>query len=121
MNNPSRKRERLLKKHIIHKAQDFSHIIQDGKVVHGHYFKCFVLPCEESKIGFAVSKRFGKAVQRNFIKRRMREVYRKNNRCFGHWQMIMMPKFSTAKASFQELEKDFNQIIERIGEFFDTE
>lgn len=121
MNNLSRKRERLLKKHIIHKAHDFSHIIHKGNVVHGRHFKCFVLPCDQPQIGFAVSKRFGKAVQRNFLKRRMREVYRKNNRFFGNWQIILMPKFSTAKASFQALENDFNQIIERIGELFDTE
>ncbi len=120
MNNLSHTGERLLKKHIIHKSHEFSHIIHKGQAVHGRFFKCYVISSDQPKAGFAVSKRFGSAVERNYLKRRMREVYRKNNRCCGNWHMIMMPKLSAGLASFQDLEKDFNQIIQRIGELFDT-
>ncbi len=120
MNNPFYKGERLLKKQIIQKSHEFSYIIHKGRAVHGRYFRCYVLSSDQPKIGFAVSRRFGSAVERNYLKRRMREVYRKNNHCYGNWHMIIMPKSSTSQASFQDLEKDFYQIIQRIGELFDT-
>ena len=68
------KTERLLKRASFLKLSRF------GKKIQTRYFIAAILGAETDKtrIGITVSKRVGKAVERNRIKRIVRDYYRKN-------------------------------------------
>jgi len=76
-----KKEERLKSKKII------SQLFENGKIVHAHPFKV-LYKCTDSNnstfpVRFAVSvskKNFKKAVERNRLKRKIREAYRLNKR-----------------------------------------
>ncbi len=70
--------ERLTRK------SDFDFVFRRGEKFVGRYFICYLVRREEqgSKIGFAVSRKVGKAVVRNRIKRYIREMYRTHRGAF---------------------------------------
>ncbi len=120
MNDSSLIDEKLNKRSIIRKSTEFSEIINNGVLKQSQYFKVYFLPSEINRVGFAVSRKFGNAVCRNQIKRRMREIYRKNKSCLGNWRMILIPSKDFMMASFHIVEKDFRQLMNGIGDAFDT-
>lgn len=61
-------------------ASDFSYLKSDSQVFSTKfvriYYKNSRLNESKSRLGIAVSKKFGNAVKRNFVKRRVREYFR---------------------------------------------
>ncbi len=61
-------------------SSDFQRTFQQGRKLVTSLFVVYILanrqPC--SRFGLAVSKRVGKAVVRNFVKRRLRELFRQH-------------------------------------------
>ena len=82
MGETLRKNEKLKSKKLIEQ------LFAEGKRVKSFPFQLIYLPADQSsemqlKVGFSVPKRIVKrAVDRNRIKRMMREVYRKNKKLF---------------------------------------
>jgi ribonuclease P protein component len=74
----------LRKSEIVKRKADFHRILSGGRKFEGDMLSCFVLqsPCSATdrepgvKVGFAVRRLFKKAVDRNRLKRLMREAYR---------------------------------------------
>ena len=114
MNNGSHRDEKLPKREVIKKQDDFRNILQNGKRWHGSCLRFFFLKAEERRIGFAVSKRFGKAVYRNKVKRLMREGYRRNKNSIGSFMMIMMPHAGINQIDYYCIEKDIQNFIHYI-------
>ena len=70
------------------------------------------------KVGYTVTKKNGNAVNRNRIKRRLRQVvtnvihkYGKNN-----WNYVLIGKKKVIKADFEELNKEFISALKKIHE-----
>ena len=76
------KNESLKKGEILRGRGTFDDIFKRGNKYKGKVITIFVLPAEQNQMGVAVSKRFKRAVDRNTIRRRIREIYRKNKRWF---------------------------------------
>ena len=100
--------------------RDFNIVYELGKWYQGKYFSVIIYIPEESfglKAGFSVRKKiYKRAVDRNKIKRRMREIVRlhKNELLKSLW-LIIHARSNTLKASYKELNKDFEEICRKAG------
>ena len=67
-----------------------------------------------SRWGFTVSRRVGKAVARNRVKRRLREILRRTPLQSG-WDIIFIARPSAARANYASLGKSVRGLLLRAG------
>ena len=69
---------------------------------------------EGSRFGFVTSKKVGKAVVRNTVKRRLREIARQVP-VKGGWDLVLVAQKGTGQASFQQLKEAVLELWVRAG------
>jgi ribonuclease P protein component len=66
----------------------------------------------QSRLGITVPSRLGKAVLRNRLKRRVREVFRLNRAALpGGWDILVNPREAVIKIPFQTLVRELLQLF----------
>ena len=71
---------------------------------------------DHSRFGFVVSKRIGKAVQRNKIKRRMREATRlRLAKIKPGFDLVFIARQPIAQASYADIEQTLELLLEKSG------
>lgn len=105
-----KKINRLKKNHdialIVQKKQ---RIYRDNYIVYYQYAET-----EVPKIAFSVSKKYGKAVERNKAKRRARSIIRNELNKITNVTMVVVIKTTSKDSSYAELEKDLLYCIKTI-------
>ena len=82
-----------------------------------------VLYCRKSRggknrLGLTVGKKTGKAVVRNRVRRRLREIYRLNEqRLVKGVDIVIVARTAAVSATFRELEEDFLRAANKLGLF----
>lgn len=82
---------------------------------------CLVLYCrpnhtDVNRVGITVSKKLGKAVQRNRVRRRLREVYRLNEALFAPgYDIVVVARSRCIRTSFPELTQAYLSLAEKAG------
>ena len=66
------------------------------------------------RVGFSVSRRVGKAVIRNSVKRRLKEIVRQRD-IEGSLDIVITARMPAAQASYRDLERAFEQLFKRTG------
>ena len=93
--------------HRLKKNKQFNYIYRKGEKVKSKNFNLFIIkskyPCY--RIGYSISKKEGKANQRNLLKRRLREIVRKNNLPKGYHNYILQVKPGACELGYQQIEQ----------------
>lgn len=80
----------------------------------GAFYNVYFQKSDKLAIAFSVSKKYGKAVERNYAKRVMREICRKTLNSLPCVKIVIVVKKEAKSASFVDLQKDLIKQIEYI-------
>lgn len=109
------KKEELKKSEIIKNSKEFEKILRNGKWISSPFFIIYYRKAPGRKVGFAVSKRVKKKVERNRIRRRLREIYRRNKELFPEKiHIILMGIPETGEAPFTSLLETLREMTEKL-------
>lgn len=103
------------------KALKLNHIFRRLYATSGHANSYLVLYArknntETNRVGITVSKKLGKAVVRNRIRRRLREVYRLNESRFAPgWDVVVVARSRCLTANFEKLTQSYLALAEKAG------
>ena len=92
--------KRVYKKPKAYYNRDFTVLIRDNKT-------------KNPRFGFSIGKSVGKAVVRNKLKRRLREIVRLNYSNINNVDIVIIPKKHTADFDYKRLEKSFKNVIKK--------
>lgn len=101
--------------HKLRKGCEFQAVFRFRGRVRTATFTLHFAPGKNShdRLGLAVSKKAGGAVERNKIKRRFREVFRRNRTAEGPWiDIVARPEKSIAELPFAILESEWKQAVD---------
>lgn len=97
------------------KNSDFQKLLKKGKRVFSPALTIIYTPCtNQSVMGIALSKKHGKAVVRNRIKRLIRAAFCNNiKKLNGCYSMVILPKVSE-EYNYNNIEKSLVSCMKRI-------
>lgn len=78
----------------------------------------YIMPnqSERNRFGVVTSKKIGKAVRRNRIKRQLRSIIRTNlDKLCGHNDVVLIARYNIVGSEYQALEKDFLKVMKKAG------
>ncbi len=103
----------------IRKRTEFAELYRKGRRIRGQYFHLVFQPneCGFSRLGVVVSKKIGKAVVRNRIKRWFREVFRKNKVLLAKpVDMVLIAQKDILGLDWESLVEEYRSMVKKISE-----
>lgn len=99
--------------HRLRKNNQFSFIYKKGERFHSEHFTLFALKSkyESYRIGFSISKKLGKANQRNKLKRRLKEISRRDLKIPSFCNLVVLAKDGACELSFEEIKKEMLKLF----------
>ena len=97
---------------------EFRRIYRKGKSVVSPYM---VLYCQKNRqgrtrLGITVSTKLGKAVVRNRVRRRFREIWRLNKDIMvPGWDIILVARVRAVETPYQKLDKAYRRMLKEAG------
>ncbi len=95
------------------KQADFQRLFQKGKRAFSPSLTVIYRPAEKMTMGISIGKRHGKSVQRNRIKRLLREAFRlTQGEMKGKYAIVLIPKVSD-EYSFHTFQRHLQCMIKK--------
>mgnify|MGYP006306739869 FL=1 len=98
--------------------KDFQKVFNYGKSIASKYLVLYWNPnkLENNRFGFSISKRIGKAVVRNKLKRRLKEIIRTRlNKTDSSYDIIIIARKPVNDLGFLEIKDDLKKLYKRAG------
>ncbi len=98
----------------IRRTQEFSHVLKKGRKRSSRLFSLHLVTGSggPSRLGIIVTRRMGKAVQRNRVKRILREVFRQlHSHLPPGLDVVVVAKPPLARAGLKDVEIEFRDTI----------
>jgi len=109
-------RNKLPRKATLKSRKEIDRLLRSGHRQSGDYF---VLVWDRSdcfRYGIFVSGRYGSAVERNRLKRLVREAVRLNQHLLTEPRVVgVLPKRGTGKLDFEQVDRDIRALFTRIS------
>lgn len=71
---------------------------------------------QSNRLGLTVSTKIGKAVHRNRVRRRLREIFRLNDRYVRQgYDVVIVARVKSRYSSYRELESDYVFLMKKLG------
>ena len=108
----------LNKQYRITHKKVYDRTYQGGKRISGRYLIVFMREngMAYNRFGFVTSKKVGKAVTRNLVKRRLRALVRQEMPRFkGNYDVVIVARYNIKEAEFTALKKDFLIVMRKAG------
>lgn len=121
----------MKRKYSLKGKRHFKNVFRKGKKLKGNFVQILVLKSNENryhkqngkereefeiKIGFSVPKRFGKAVRRNWAKRRIRSIVSDLiPEMNGSYCIIIKPELRFREEKFTAIQEEIRNLLEKAG------
>lgn len=102
----------------IRKKSEFSELYKRGRCARGKYFNLIYLPNElgHSRMAAVTSKKVGNAVHRNKIRRRARELFRRNKDLLKYpLDILLIAKRDIRTAGWRDLRDHYYSALQAIS------
>ncbi|HET9418340.1 MAG TPA: ribonuclease P protein component [Chthoniobacterales bacterium] len=101
------------------RESEFRQVRQRGRIARGNLFTLGLLQNESAapvRAGIITSRKLGRAVVRNRVRRRLREIIRRHQYevAAGTW-MVIIARPSAARVSYQRLEEEWLRLAKRAS------
>ena len=95
------------------KQADFQRLFKSGKRAFSSSLTVIYRPAEQMRMGISIGKKHGKSVQRNRIKRLIREAFRlSRDQMQGNYTIVLIPKVSDEYA-FETFKRHLEWMIKK--------
>ena len=94
---------------------DFLRAQAQGRRLHTRHFGIILAPApaDTPRLGLAVTRRLGKAVRRNRVKRLLREFFRRHKYQLPPQDLVIMAKKGAAELNYRQVEEELGRLLLR--------
>lgn len=114
------KRFGFRKEEHLHAPNEFREVYSKGTLFKSRYLNLYLLYLYENnktslkRLGISVNKRIKKAVERNRLKRYIREIFRLNkNRLIKGIDLVVVIKLKSIELNFHKMERELLQLFKK--------
>jgi ribonuclease P protein component len=103
----------------IKKTDDFSSVFNFRKRISGQFLVMHYMPnaLEHARVGLIVGKKTARlAVQRNYMKRLLRELFRQEHHVLSGLDILVRPQKPFSHADFAVIKAEFHQLLTKLCE-----
>ena len=93
--------------------QEFLRAQAQGKRFHTRHFGVTLAPMAEGqpRLGLVATRRMGKAVQRNRVKRLLREFFRRHQTGLPAFDLVIMAKKGAEALEYHQVEEELSRLL----------
>ncbi|MBU4447040.1 MAG: ribonuclease P protein component [Proteobacteria bacterium] len=93
--------------------QEFLRAQAQGKRFHTRHFGVTLAPMAEGhpRLGLVATRRMGKAVQRNRVKRLLREFFRRHQTGLPAFDLVFMAKKGASALGYHQVEEELGRLL----------
>jgi ribonuclease P protein component len=93
--------------------QEFLRAQAQGKRLHTRHFGVVLAPMAAGRprLGLVVTRRLGKAVQRNRVKRLLREFFRRHQTGMPAFDLVIMAKKGAQALAYHQVEEELGRLL----------
>lgn len=100
------------------KRYQFNYVYKSGEHISGEHMVLYLVSSKTKniKVGLAVTKKIGKAVVRNRVRRQLREIIKKQVPSLKqNYNIIVVARDNITSASFENLTNEFLKLIKKAN------